>query len=333
MKIWFNKEFCKQYAEEEEKITMVTPKERELEQEMFSYYLPNKSKVHVALGVGSGLDFKVFQNNNIERRIGVDISPSMLEICKERYPDAEVIRDDIRSLKKLRRLIKSEERPKFFTLLTNTLGNFELKDRERIVRNVRSLMGDQDLLIAELYKRPELLVLGSGLLPDTFLKLKVRPLDFKEASFSKATPLFKVFPFNFYLANPENTWMLYSFSQQFHYGEMEFVRKVVGKVGQVAYWPKTGDIVVYKLREHKKRTIHKEKVLDEREDLERCFEPVILSHRWEGKEIASLFIKAGFLGYVLNGESTFITFFIPWYKNKEKFKNFCERYEKIFSKS
>lgn len=333
MRIWFDKEFCREYVSEEEKISMVTPKERELEQKTFSCYLPNINKIHIALGVGGGLDFKVFRSEAIERIIGVDISSTMLEICKERHPDAETVRDDIRSLKKLKRLLKNEKRPKFFTLLTNTLGNFRPGEREKIVKNVGNLMEDQDLFIAELYKRPELLAIDPGLLPDVFLKIKARRLDFEKSSVSKAIPLFKVFPFNFYLANPANAWMLYSTSQQFHYGEIKFINKVVGKVGQVAYWPKTGDIVVYKLRESKKEIVHKEKILDpEREEFERYFEPVILSHRWEGKEIASLFLKAGLFGEMLNGENTFITFFIPWYKDKEKFEEFQERYKEFFVK-
>lgn len=326
-KIWLDKNFCREYANEEEKISMITPRERKLEQEILSHYLPDKSKVHIALGVGGGLDFKIFNFPSIERRIGIDISPAMLEICKERYTDAEVFRDDMKSLKKLGELLKNENRPKFFTVLTNTLGNFEADKREKILRNIRNLMNDNDLLIAELYKRPELLAIDPGLFPEELIKLKIKPIDLKNKTISKPIPLIKVFPFNLYsILAP---WMLHSMSQQLHYSEIKSIQKIVGKVGHSVYWPKTGDMVIYKLRKYKKEKISRN-LEPERRELEKYFEPVIFSHRWEGMEVASTFMNAGLLGYMINGENTFITFFAPYNKSKESFEDFWKRYEKLF---
>ncbi|MEM5791065.1 MAG: class I SAM-dependent methyltransferase [Candidatus Aenigmatarchaeota archaeon] len=326
-KTWIDKNFCRDYANEEEKISIITPRERKMEQQILSHYLPDKSKVHVALGVGGGLDFKIFNLPTVERRIGVDISPAMLEICKERYSDAEVVRDDIRSLKKLRELLKNEDRPKFLTILTNTLGNFKVDERKRIVRNVRSLMKNQDLLVTELYKRPELLTVDPGLIPEELIGIKIRPIDLENKTVSEPIPLIKTFPFNFYSVLAP--WTLHSMSQELHYSEMKSIQKIVGKVGYSAYWPKTGDMVIYKLRRYKKDKISGN-IEPERREVEKYFEPVIFSHRWEGMEIASTFTNAGLLGYMINGENAFITFFAPYNKSKESFKDFWKRYKKLF---
>jgi hypothetical protein len=329
--LWLSKEACEAYVEEQEKVTLVTPREREMEQAVLSHYLPDKDKVHVGLGIGGGLDFDVLKDvPRIVKRIGVDYYPNMLRLCRESHPNAELVIDDIRNLIRLRKILQREKRPAIFTLLTNTLGNFEPKERRIAVESVRRVMKGDDLLVMELYKRPELLGGDPGLIPYAFLKLKVSAIDLEKNTISQPVPLFKVFPFNLYM-NDQYSWVFHSILQERHYGEAKTVQKIVGKIGHAAYWPETGDIVLYRPRKCKSPSTAREK--SRREEFEEYFEPVLTSHRWEGMEIASLFLDAGLCGNTINGENTLIPFFSPYCKSEESLNEFEERYGKLFYKS
>ena len=331
--VWYNKEACEAYVNEQEKVTMVRSKDREMMLEVLSHYLPDEDKVHVGLGIGGGLDFKLTNNiPHVVRRIGVDYSPTMLKLCKEKHPNTELIKDDLLHLKKLKKVLKKEDKPVFLTLMTNTLGNFSSEDRSRVVRSIRKLMKDNDLLVAELYKRPELISIDPGLPPDRYLKTKVRIIDFKKRKISEPIPLLKVPPYRDFMKNPQLSWFLHSMAQQEHYGDLKIFQKVMGKIGHSAYWPETGDMVIYKLLKGKPgdTQIYGVTVKSKREEFEKYFEPVITSHRWEGIEMAKTFMDAGLCGYAINGEDSFILFFIPNYLGKEKLGEFRNRYNGLF---
>jgi len=335
--IWFNKEACEGYVKEQEKAAIAGSKDREMMLEALSYYLPNKDKVHVGLGIGGGLDFKLIDMPHVARRIGVDYSPAMLKLCKERHSDAEFIKDNLLDLRKLRKVLKKEERPICFTLLTNTLGNFSYEDRPKVVESIRNVMKDNDLLVTELYKRPELISSDPGLFPDRHLKTKGRIIYPKKKGISEPIPLLKIPPYRDYMKDPELSWILHVMAQQEHYGDLKLFRSVMGKAGHSVYYPETGDIVIYKLRgtEPVETEIYGTAVrsISRREEFEKYFEPVITSHRWGGMEIAKTFMDAGLLGDSINGENAFILFFIPHYVDKkEKSEEFDSRYHSLFKK-
>jgi len=330
--VWFNKEACKAYVTEQKKATMVRSKDRERMLKVLSSYLPDEEKVHVGLGIGGGLDFELIKMPHVERIIGVDYSPNMLELCKERHPDAEVLKDDLLHLRKLKKVLKKDDRPVLLSLLTNTLGNFSSKNRPKVVKSIRSVMKKNDLLVVELYKRPELVPIDPGLPPDRHLKTKVRIIDFEKRKLSEPMPLLKVPPYRDFMKNPQLSWVLHSMAQQEHYGDLKVFQKVMGKVGHSAYWPETGDIVIYKLRKGRpgETQIYGVTVKSKREEFEKYYEPVITSHRWDGIEIVSTFSDAGFNGSFINGEYAFIPFFMPFDKNKESFGDFFKRYYSQF---
>ncbi len=331
--VWFNEEACRGYVEEQEKATIVKPKDRERMLKVLSHYFPDEDKVHVGLGIGGGLDIKITEGvPRVVRKIGVDYSSTMLKLCKERHPDAELIQDNLLNPRKLKKVLKKEERPVFLTILTNTLGNFSMKDRPKVLRSIRNVMKDDDLLVAQLYKRPELIVKDPGLPPDRCLKTKVRIIDFEKGKLSEPVPLLKIEPWRSYIKNPQLSWVLYSMDQQEHYGELKLFQKVMGKVGHSAYWPDTGDIVIYGLRgtEPVDTQVYGVVVKSRREEFEKYFKPIITSHRWEGLEMVSLFSEAGFNGTFINGEYAFIPFYMPYDKDKESFGDFFKRYNSKF---
>jgi hypothetical protein len=336
-KFWFNEEVCRVYVEEQEKIPMVGSKDRELMLKSLSCYLPDEDKVHVGLGIGGGLDFKLTSDiPRVVRRIGIDYSPNMLKLCKERHPDAELLKDDLGSLRKLKKVLKEEDRPIYFTLFTNTLGNFVPEDsRRKVVKSIRNVMKGRDLLVAELYKRYELLVIDPGLLPKRHLKTRVGIIDLEKREIIGTRPFLKLELMNDYMKDPRLVWMLHSMAQQEDYGDLKVVQKAVGKMGHSAYWPETGDLVIYRAREPaqgESRVYGVALIPGEREEFEKYFEPMITSHRWEGMEMGKIFVGAGLWGEFINGETSFIPFFIPHYKGKENLGEFYNRYNGLFKK-
>ncbi len=333
--VWFNEEACKGYVEQQEKTTLVGSKDREMMLGALQHYLPGKNKVQVGLGIGGGspdFDLKI---PNVVRKIGIDYSPVMLKLCKERHPDAELIQDDLLHLKKLGKVLKKEKRPVFLTLMTNTLGNFSSDNRPRVVKSIRNVMKDDDLLVAELYKRPELVATDPGLFPSRHLKTKVRIIDFEKRKLSEPIPILKIPPFRDYAKNPQLSWLLHSMAQQEHYGDLKLFQKVMGKAGHSAYWPETGDMVIYKLRKGKPgdTQFYGVTVKSRRGEFERYWEPVIISHRWNAMEMADIFYKAGLSGSAINREKAYILFFIPHYMDeKENLKEFDNRYHSLFKK-
>jgi len=124
-------------------------------------YISKKRKVKVvSLGIGSGRELNWLDKlKNIKEMIGIDYSSDFLEICREVAKKCNVkvscVKDNLFSLKKFKKFIKSEKLPLIYICLLNTLGNFTLKEREKVLRNVRNLMKKKDRLVLCLYKRPE----------------------------------------------------------------------------------------------------------------------------------------------------------------------------------
>lgn len=124
-------------------------------------YIASKRKVKVvSLGVGTGRELEWLNKlKNIREIIGIDYSQSMLDVCKEVakkcHTRVSLIKDNLLSLKKFAKFIKGEKSPLIFVCLINTLGNFEEKDREKVLKKVNGLMKRKDRLILCLYKRPE----------------------------------------------------------------------------------------------------------------------------------------------------------------------------------
>jgi len=193
----------------------------------------------------------------------------MLELCGRKYKDAELILDDITSLKVLKESLKEEKRSVFYTLLTNTLGNLEENDRKKSIESIRECMNSGDLLVLELYRRIEELKgapknlekikLGSILYEDDLLKNMRSKLPKKAtlADYLKA----------FGLPEP----YLHSLAQQNEYSELSFFNSI--KHVHSEYNPDTHDVIV-------------SEVVDG-DFFNR--KPVFLSHRWSYNEIKNSF--------------------------------------------
>lgn len=124
-------------------------------------FIASKKNVKVvSLGIGSGRELNWLDKlKNIKEVIGIDYSLDFLDICERVAAKCKVkvscIRDNLFSLKKLKKFIKKEKLPLIFICLLNTLGNFTLQQREKVSKNVKNLMKRKDRLILCLYKRPK----------------------------------------------------------------------------------------------------------------------------------------------------------------------------------
>lgn len=124
-------------------------------------YIASKKNVKVvSLGIGAGRELNWLDKlKNIKEIIGIDYSLEFLDICRKVAEECKIkttlIKDNLFSLKKFKRIIKNEKLLLIYICLINTLGNFEEKEREKVLKNVRNLMKKKDRLILCLYKRPE----------------------------------------------------------------------------------------------------------------------------------------------------------------------------------
>ena len=132
-----------------------------IDEDYVKKYLQRQKDIKVvSLGIGTGRELKWLDKlRNVKEIIGVDYSSSMLKICREvseKYSkEVVLIKDDLLSFKKFKNYLEDEELPIVYICLINTLGNFEEKHREKILRNVKNLMEEKDRLILCLYKIPE----------------------------------------------------------------------------------------------------------------------------------------------------------------------------------
>lgn len=124
-------------------------------------YISSKKRAKVvSLGIGSGRELNWLDKlKNIKEIIGIDYSSDTLDISRKIAQNCKVkvilIKDNLLSLKKFKEIIKRETLPLIYICLLNTLGNFVQKEREKILKNVKTLMKRKDRLIFCLYKRPE----------------------------------------------------------------------------------------------------------------------------------------------------------------------------------
>jgi len=124
-------------------------------------YISSKGNIKViSLGIGTGRELNWLDKlKNIDEVIGIDYSQDFLEICKKVAKKCKVkvscVKDNLFSLKKFKKFIRSEKLPLIYICLLNTLGNFAQKGRKKVLKNVRNLMEKKDRLVLCLYKRPE----------------------------------------------------------------------------------------------------------------------------------------------------------------------------------
>jgi ubiquinone/menaquinone biosynthesis C-methylase UbiE len=124
-------------------------------------YINSKGNVKVvSLGIGPGRELNWLDKlKNLKEVVGIDNSPAMLNVCKKVAGKCKVkvnlIKDNFLYLKKFKKLIEDEKLSLIYICLMNTFGNFSLKEKEKILKNLRNLMKNEDRLILCLYKRPE----------------------------------------------------------------------------------------------------------------------------------------------------------------------------------
>ena len=114
----------------------------------------------VSLGIGPGRELVWLDKlKNVKEVIGVDYSQPMLNFCKKVTAQfrlkVTLIKDNLLTLKKLRKVIEKESTPLFYICLINTLGNFPTQKRIKVLKTVREIMKVKDRLILCLDKRPE----------------------------------------------------------------------------------------------------------------------------------------------------------------------------------
>jgi len=124
-------------------------------------YISKKGNIKaISLGIGGGRELNWLDKlKNVKEVIGIDYSPDFLDVCEKLSRKCKVkvicFKDNLFFLKKFKKFIKKEKLPLIYICLLNTLGNFTIKEREKVLRNVRGLMKKKDRLVLCLYKRPE----------------------------------------------------------------------------------------------------------------------------------------------------------------------------------
>lgn len=154
--IWRNKKAAELYYKE------VAQKSSGMVDEGYiSKYIRLKKEIKaVSLGIGVGRELSWLSKlDNIKEIIGIDYSQEELDFCKkvaEKYKvKVSLVKDNLLSLNKFKNLIKNEKLPLIYVCLINTLGNFNEKERGRVLKNIKKLTKKKDRLILSLYKRPE----------------------------------------------------------------------------------------------------------------------------------------------------------------------------------
>ena len=132
-----------------------------IDEKYLKAYIASKGNVKVvSLGIGSGRELGWLNKlKNVKEIIGIDYSDDFLNICREVAAECKVkvvlIKDNLLSLKKIRKIIVNEKLPLVYICLINTLGDFTQRERKIILKNIKPILKSKDRLILCLYKKPE----------------------------------------------------------------------------------------------------------------------------------------------------------------------------------
>lgn len=154
---WFHPQSPRSYHDVMNKIPSGIVDE-EIVADFINSYLPNKRKVVVDLGIGSGRELVWLDKTlGVGEIIGVDYSPAMVKFCKKEAKgckhELKLIRDDLLSLSLLPRTVEGEGKPVIYISLINTFGNFSIEERLVALRNITSILKLEDRIVLALYNR------------------------------------------------------------------------------------------------------------------------------------------------------------------------------------
>ncbi|HMA60182.1 MAG TPA: class I SAM-dependent methyltransferase [Halanaerobiales bacterium] len=85
-------EFFNKHAEEWDEF--ITDENIEVAKEVIKKYKIGRNNSVLDVGAGTGILYSLLKNENLSGYLGIDISPKMIEVFKEKHPDAEIRRID-----------------------------------------------------------------------------------------------------------------------------------------------------------------------------------------------------------------------------------------------
>lgn len=163
------------YHEEYKPPASVEADEKRLAQ-IIKQFKPQGPKTIVDLGIGTGRELTWLNKlTGIKEIIGLDYSDSMLTYCKKELKKYKnrilLIKDDLRKLKVLPKIIKERNGTIIYLSLMNTFGNFTPPERRKTLSQVKQLMRPDDFLVLMLYKENQMSVARKNGLTNFYLKL------------------------------------------------------------------------------------------------------------------------------------------------------------------
>ena len=144
-------------------------------------YLPQRQKIIVDLGIGTGRELPWLDNTfAISEIIGIDYSSEMLKFCrieaKKCKHEVKLINDNLLKTTILPKLVKTYKEPFIFLSLMNTFGNFYKGERITVLKNLSSLLKKSDRIILALYKNSQRVKILRDLENSPYLQAK-KPKD------------------------------------------------------------------------------------------------------------------------------------------------------------
>ena len=85
-------EFFNKHAEEWDEF--ITDENIEVAKEVIKKYKIGRNNSVLDVGAGTGILYSLLKNENLSGYLAIDISPKMIEVFKEKHPDAEIRRID-----------------------------------------------------------------------------------------------------------------------------------------------------------------------------------------------------------------------------------------------
>lgn len=127
-------------------------------EDFINNYLPNRKKVIVDLGIGTGRELIWLDSVlGVEKIIGLDYSPAMLSFLRKNLSNykhkIELVKDDLLKPILLPKIIMDERKPIVYLSLINTFGNFKKAERLRVLKNISPLLKHADRIVLALYTR------------------------------------------------------------------------------------------------------------------------------------------------------------------------------------